>query len=452
MLLLAGVTAWAGGTQETPQGTTMAADREKTPIEIYNPGFAYPTEPIKLTVWDYYDERPDRIAWEKEKAKEYETLHPNVSITVVNIPWVGWQAKYLSAFQAGTGPDVCTWDISLSVATGHPVPAPAWAVKLIEEKYSDAALQKMQSEGKYWGWPSQLDVGQMLYYNTKMYREGGLNPDAPPKTLPELVEAMKKTTKYDGTGEIIQGGWAIRYFGDVPSIADKWSMFLMCFWDGQQGRYFTEDYGDVLYENPEYAEALQLYQDMVYKWKVASTKMPKPVEAFQLGLTAMTNRESFMIGHLNREAPDLEFAIAPAVNGAAPYGKYQVGTALSPGQSMMVTSKNYPDISWDFSLWLNNEENDLTLARMQGGLPTYKANMQSDYVKEEIPYGKVAETVFARPPLRVEVDPWGIKNEVQHHLGDAVVAVITQKADPKTAAAEAAIQARAVIAKAKAAQ
>ena len=40
---------------------------------------------------------------------------------------------------------------------------------------------------------------------------------------------MKKTTKYDGSGEIIQGGWAIRYFGDVPSIAGKWGMFLMGF-------------------------------------------------------------------------------------------------------------------------------------------------------------------------------------------------------------------------------
>ncbi len=450
LVLFGGTAVWAGGTQEEKPAATTEAAREKTPIEIYNPSFAYPTEAIKLTLWDYYDERPDRIAWEKQKVKEYSTIHPNVNVTVVNIPWVGWQAKYLSAFQAGTGPDVCTWDISLAPATGEVVPAPDWAVKLIEEKYSPAALQMMEYDGQYWGWPSQLDVGQMLYYNTKMYREAGLSPDAPPKTLPELVEAMKKLTKYDGTGEIVQGGWAIRYFGDVPSIQGKWAMFLMCYMDGQYGTVWNKDYSDVLFERPEVVEALKLYQDMVYTWKVASTKMPKPVEAFQLGLTAMTNRESFMIGSLKRDAPNIEFGIAPAVNGAPPFGKYEVGTSLSPGQSMMVTSRKYKDISWDFSLWLNNDENDLTLARMQGGLPTRKYGMASDYVKNEIPYGKVAETVFARPPLRIEIDPWGITNEVRTYMGDAVVAVITQKADPATVAHEAAVKARETIAKAKA--
>ena len=405
-----------------------------------------------MTLWDYYDERPDRIRWLKEKAKEYQTLHPNVKLTVVNIPWVGWKAKYLSAFQAGTGPDIATWDPAMAVPMGEGVPAPDWAARLIEEKYTDASITSMAFEGKYWGWPSQMDAGQMLYYNTTMYEAGGLNPDAPPKTLPQLVEAMKKTTKKDADGTIIQGGWAIRYFGDVPSIAGKWSKFLWAFWDCQNGYSFNEDYSDVTFEEPAYTEALQFYKDMVWTWKVASNQMPKPVEAFQLGLAAMTNRESFMVGHLNREAPDLKFKIAPLVNGAPPYGKYVVGTSLRVGgQMMMVTTTKYPDVSWDISLWLNNDKHDLVLAEMQGGLPLRKSSMTSSYVQNEIPYGKTAEIMFARPASRIEIDPWGIGSEVRHQLGAAVEAVINGTAEPGPALKEAAVKARAVIAKAKAA-
>ena len=159
-----------------------------------------------------------------------------------------------------------------------------------------------------------------------------------------------------------------------------------------------------------------------------------------------------MIGHLNREAPDLEYGIAPAVNGAPPYGKYEVGTSLPPGQSMMVTAKKYPEVAWDVSLWLDNDEHNLILSKMQGGLPSHKSGMMSDYVKNEIPYGWIAEEVYARPALRIEIDPWGITSEVRHHMGAAVEQVITANADPATVAREAAVQARAVIVKAKAAQ
>ena len=452
MLLFGLPMVWAGGKQEDePAAASSSEDREKTPIEVYNPSFAYPTEKISLTLWDYYDERPDRIAYLKKQAKEFQKIHPNIDLTVVNIPWVGWKAKYLSAFQAGTGPDIATWDPPMAVPMGAVYPAPDWASKLIDEKYTDAAKKTMIFEGKYWGWPSQIDAGQMLYYNTTMYEEAGLDPDGPPETLPELLEAMKKTTKYDSQGTITQGGWAIRYFGDVPSIAGKFAPFLWTFYDCQNGYAFNDDYSDVPFEEPEYLEALTFYQKMVFEWKVASNQMPKPVEAFQLGLTAMTNRESFMVGHLKRESPDLEFKIAPLVNGAAPYGKFEVGTKLSAGQMMMVTTKEHLDVAWDVSLWLNNEEHDLVLAKMQGGMPTRKTSMNSEYVQKEIPYGKTAEILWSRPPARIEVDPWGIGSEVRHQLGAAVEAVIAGKADPGPALKEAAVNARAVIAKAKAA-
>jgi multiple sugar transport system substrate-binding protein len=453
LFLLVGLTCvWAGGKpEEKKTETTMAAEREKSHIEIYNPGFTYPTERIKITVWDYYSDRPYRHAMLQGYADEYMKIHPNVDVEIVHIAFEGFKAKYQSAFQAGTGPDLATFDVTLAHSWGVSVPAPDWAVKAIETEYSDIAKPRMVFYDKYWGWPSQVDAEQMTYYNRAMFREAGLDPawEAFPKTLPELLEAMKKTTKYDSSGTITQGGWAIRYFGATQHIGRKWAKFLFCFRDGRKGWVFNEDYTDVPFEEPEYVEALQFYKDMVWKWKVASIQFPKPNEAFALGLGCMTNRESFLVGHLKKEAPDLDYGIAPLVNGAPPHGKYEVGVQ-GTRDHMTVTAKKNVDIAWDVNLWLNKDEYDLELSKEQGGFPAKKANMDSNYVKNEIPYSKTAQVMFARAPLKVEVDPYGVFVEVEHQIGAAVEAVLAGTQEPKPALKAAADRARKIIAEAKA--
>ena len=44
-------------------GVTAGLAAEKTPIEIYNPGFKFPTERINLTFWEIYGERPGWGEW-----------------------------------------------------------------------------------------------------------------------------------------------------------------------------------------------------------------------------------------------------------------------------------------------------------------------------------------------------------------------------------------------------
>lgn len=297
-------------------------------------------------------------------------------------------------------------------------------------------------DGQYWGWPSQVDVGQMLYYNTDMFSEVGLSKA--PATLPELMDAARKLTKRQGD-QITRGGYAVRYFGERGGLLDKFKPFAWCYTDATVGWVWNQDYTDVLYNQPQYLDALKFYADMVHKEKVASIQFPKPVEAFSLGLAAMTNRESFMIGHLKDNAPNINFAVAPLVNGAPPYGKYEVGYSASAGQMMMVTSKKYPEIAWDFSMFLNNKENDLRLAQVQGTLPGWSTNLQSDYVQNEVPYGKIADVYAKRPTPRIEVDPWGIGHEVNEAFAEGVEMALIGQKTPEKAMEEAIQKGRSII-------
>lgn len=451
LFLLCSVAAFAAGTQDSGStSATMSGSGEKTAIQEYKPDFVFPSEPVKITYWDYFDERPNRIKLEKEIAKEYEAIHPNVKIEVVNIPWVGYKAKYETAFVAGTQPDLITWFPGTTSPKGYTHPAPEWAEKYVRDNFSKNAILKCEYDGKIWGWAGNIDVGQMIYYNTDMYNEAGVGePES--LTLPEYVEIMKKTTKYDSNKDIIQGGYGIRYFGERGGIWDKFRKFGYAFVDDGGGFTWNMDYTDVIFDSAEHIEALDFFRKMVFDWKVASVKFPKPSEAFKLGLAASTYRESWMYADLDQTAPDLNYKIIPVANGAAPLGKYEVGQGFSASHVTQVstTRPELIDLAWDVSLFFTTQENDLKIAEIQGSLPHRTENMDTDYVRG-LPYGATAQVMMLeREPSRIESEPYGINSEIQYFGGEAVELVLTGQKDAATAAKEAAEKAREVIKKAR---
>jgi len=57
----------------------------------------------------------------------------------------------------------------------------------------------MKHDGQYYALPTAVRT-LALFYNKKLFREAGLDPAKPPKTLDELVDAAKKTVKRDAAG------------------------------------------------------------------------------------------------------------------------------------------------------------------------------------------------------------------------------------------------------------
>ncbi|RLE12787.1 hypothetical protein DRI96_04010 [Candidatus Aerophobetes bacterium] len=423
---------------------SVSLAREKTPIEIYNPNFKFPTEPITLTFWEIYGSRPGWLEWARKVASEYSQIHPNVKVKVREIPLKEYPIIFQSAMQTNTMADVfCMFRYRIH-EWGLALPAPDWAVKIFKTQYIDAANSwqrypeggsRKEYQGKYLGWiSSELDAGQMLYYNKDMFKEAGLDPNKPPKTSPELLEYMKKLTKYGPGGNIVRGGWAIRYLGHKGGIEEKWTAFLFWWHDCRKGRIFTEDWKHIqAWDSPDFIAAVKFYQDMVWKWKVASIEMPVPTEAFKLGLAAMTNRESFLEGILKRDAPWIHYGIAPIVYGAPPYGQYKEGVWTANQLSCVWKGTKYPQIAWDFNMFLNNDKHDLEISKIAGGIPRRKANQDTPYAKS-IKWLDVFKEAYRRPLVRAEeYDPYGLFGNLEDVLGDAVVTcLLDPNADPKT--------------------
>lgn len=433
-------------------GLVGAFAEDKTPIEIYNPGFKFPTERINLTFWDIYGERPGWGEWADRIAKKYTKLHPNVRIARRNVPIPQVAPVFGAAVEANTLPDVFTLFNSQIHSWGVASVTPDWVTRLIDEKYSDAAKNLMtyngsreEWKGKYIGWLSvELDPGQMLYYNVDMFDEAGVTV---PKTAPEMVDAMKKTTKYDRGGNITQGGYGIRYFGSPGGISGKWSTFLKWWRPSKLGWALTEDWNDVPdWTGEDFVKGAQLFHDMVWDWKVASIDMPAPAEAFKLGLVSMTNREGFLLGVVKRDAPHLNIDIAPVVNGAPPFGDQEVGNTPSVQWSTVWHSTKYPEVSWDFNMYLNTDEHEMELSELTGSFPRRQANINSEYAKNLLwnhVMVEMSKRTFARNDL---LDPWGVGSPMWNVLGQGIEKIITNKdADIVAILAESRAQGRNVL-------
>jgi len=154
--------------------------------------------------------------------------------------------------------------------------------------------------------------------------------------------------------------------------------------------------------------------DAVHKDKWDDHKIKHDAEAFQLGLTAMFFRESWVIGDTAKKAPNLKFKTA-LVPRDARWGR------ITNIQNLYVTkaAKN-PDLAWDFVLFMVNDANQKWMLDNVGWLP---ARMDVD-LKEIIARKPQFEAFVATAPDYEEFGyiPIGPFDELATRLAERLVA------------------------------
>lgn len=421
---LVGLTVlFAGGEAEEVEVIDVA-DRAKTPIEIYNPSFSFPTERIVLDYWHAMDSRPGFHDLLLKIADDYNALHPNVTINIRKIPNAQQRTVWAAAFESNTAPDVCFVEAQVGLLNKGLTPAPAWAVKMMEENFTPFALSLSKIQDTSYGWiSSEVDAGQMLYYRKDLFREAGLDPEKPPKTMSELIEYAKKLTKTDDKGNITQAGIALRYAGGAQGIGDKFSKIAAVYIDTTKEFFYNNDYSDVILDSDGWVKGAQLYQDLVFKHKVTNTALPIPIESLGQGLAAMTFRESFLAGWLDANYPDAEYGIAPFVDG-----DYQTGAMPFMAIQGVSVDSEYPDVAWDFNMFLVNEENELAITKNNGGFSRYKSSQDDPYFKT-LPYYDTFMIMTTEKPIvrNPYADPNALVAELEAKVGEVATKMLTDE-------------------------
>jgi len=277
-------------------------------------------EAISLELWGWWD---IRMAIYERVANAFTADNSDVTVNVVTLPGDQLQQKIFSSIAANTGPNLLKMANSTYFRMRDenillPFPDDIFPESWIREIYPSFDLD---SFGPY-VLPTATN-GTVLIYNKAMFEEAGLDPDTPPATWDEFIEAAKALTQRDSSG--------ITRAGFVPS--PEFPCLSQVY---QLGGNILKNSGDTqtaTIDSDEVQRAFQHYADLALVHEVWDPTFPGNAESVGTGIAAMTEEQSWIIGEYAGTYadifPNLGFAPNPTPTGdVPPYTGYK-STVLS---------------------------------------------------------------------------------------------------------------------------
>lgn len=296
LLLSACALVFAGGQAETK--TTDASKQEVTEI-VY---------------WQYFYETKKVLM--DELIKEFEAENPDIKVTQQTFPYENYNTKVASSVPTGAGPNVINlyygW-LPMYMEAGYlqPLPDSVFSAEKVEAEFFPL-VSAAKFDGKYYAIPTAVR-SLALFWNKDLFREAGLDPEKPPKTMEEAVAMAQKLTKKDKGGNYIQEGWGLQLNGQIH----HWIREILVRQFG--GAPYTEDGRKVTYANQAGYDAFAYATDLQLKEQVGMPMfMTDDVTAFKAGALAMNIDGSFRLGTLDA-VKELNYGVTdiPTLNGVS---------------------------------------------------------------------------------------------------------------------------------------
>ena len=369
---------------------------------------------ITLTLWSGFSELTPVY---ELAIKDYESLHPNVSIKLATFDLRDQERKLAVALPSGTGPDMietCLFTSYKYMEGGYFKKLPAELLKFRNESCFSYNVREVDDYGMPWF--GNVDG---LYWNKTMFMEAAL--PGPPKTYKEQTEYAQKLAKYDAKGRVTRSGYSLRLSGAGSGVAEKlWIIGVMPYGgkivaQAPSGKYHNG------YNNEAGRNALKLYIDYLYKYKIDSFEVKHDAEAFALERTAMLMREAWVVGHMKEHAPDVDYdtSILPVVS------KYDLTSGLGQTYCLYVTetSKN-SDIAWDFIKFVESPKYLKHMYLNVGWVPTRKDISYEDVYKEAPQLRNLTYKDYNNVQF---YDPMVCTDEIYTKLAERLMAAYTRK-------------------------
>jgi multiple sugar transport system substrate-binding protein len=224
----------------------------------------------KVTLRFLYDETPGETAMNKINKVDYETLHPEVTVSPEPIGQ-DWVQKALAAVVAGTAPDILMGfgssfvtfrtkgvfeDITDFVKT--------WAD--YDDFYPASVNEVATVEGHVYGVPYCFDPVTMYYYHQSKFDEAGLAYPNDTWTYDDMKADAIALTKVDDAGNPLQWG-----YNGAQTISNwGWQRALPAIY-AYGGAQYNADLTKCLMADPEAIEALTIYYELKVKYKASPT-------------------------------------------------------------------------------------------------------------------------------------------------------------------------------------
>lgn len=329
----------------------------------------------------YWIHNGPAFAKETEKTvKEFEELHPGVTINLQKFPYDVLMDKVTTAYAAGTEADLIqgygSWFQTL-IRNDKLEPVPDDMLAAEKDVYYEPALKGYEKDGKYYGMPREVNVEYGLFYNTKDLKEAGVSEI--PDNFMDFLEVARKMTKRDESGNITKAGFDYYNWDN--------SMTLFMAWIIQQGgTYWQEDGIHVNVTSPEAKKAFSLMVDMA-RGKDAVTDIKRITEQDQIEQLFFKGRSASMTkgpwaSALGQEMDvpqeDYAFTYVPPLEGTESLCVSEAGWA----EVVSANSKN-KDLVWEYLKFAMTKEKMEEFNIATGSLPARKDIAEDPEFQEE---------------------------------------------------------------------
>ncbi len=285
--------------------------------------------------------------------EEFNRSQDRIHVELLTISQV--DQKLLLATAGGVPPDVVgLWSSNLAAFADRQVLLPLddrlREHGITRDHYIPAYWDLCEYQGRMYALPT-TPASLALHWNRALFREAGLDPDRPPRTIEELDEYSARLTKRDERGRLLQMGF-------MPTEPGWWNYawgyyFGGALWNGRDrvtahspeniraftwARSYSEQYG---------VGALQLFQS-------GFGSFSSPQNAFLSGKVAMVLQGVWMGNFIDRYAPHLEWSAAPFPYPAGDPELAEVAFVEADVIAIPVGAR-HPDEAFEFIRFVNSQ-------------------------------------------------------------------------------------------------
>ena len=387
--------------------------------------------PITLEFWTHEDAA--RAELEDKWIKEFQEIHPNVTVNVTRQGAEGLRDLVQTAFAANEGPSFFNLPIENEfqyIEAGRVAPCDYKTLGFKDaadllDHYQDGMIDAVVYDGDVYGLPLEL-TNWSIYLNKKVFRDAGLDPETDyPKTWEDMVEVSKKIIIRDGD-IITRRGFDFRY---------KYELTYFVPMVEQLGGALTEEEGCV--NRDAWVKALTFMQNWGPQGdNLGSPTLTAPRKLFNKDNNdiAMANTGLYQESRILTDNPTFynsgEWMVVPypvfedAVKDVAGcyYGHFYMVNADK--------SEREQKMSWELIKYFLLSEGHAELYLTNVGLIQPLKTLMNGEIYQSMPYSDVFSGDFARSHI---VYYGKGAAEIQTLINSAIKSVMLQGTDPAAA-------------------
>jgi multiple sugar transport system substrate-binding protein len=276
--------------------------------------------------------------------QSFRAKQHRIAVETTPIPWQEHEKKILTAVLSGDPPDV----------VNQVTPVPKWASRMalmplddfIQRDRFDTTIffpslwGEMRWGGKIFALPI-YSGSYAFFYNKRLFREAGLDPEKPPKTWDEVWRYNERLVRRDEHGRITQMGF-------IPTYGNVQTSMLMAWELG--AKFLSDDGMHISLNNDAMRIGLEWMQKFYARYPLKDVTSFTggfgfaEQHGFIAGKVAMMVLDSSFPDQIKAYKPGLEYGVAlvPTFEG------HQTASASGSWWMAIPRGAKNPEASWEF--------------------------------------------------------------------------------------------------------